>query len=273
MADGFVMIPNSLIEHSDFTLHELVVYIVLKKYRNSKTGKCYPGLATITDEARISRSAALRTIASLEGRGVIQVERARNRNNVYTVADVSVRVDFLSSAKGKRKPQRNWSEDTLRKRASSTSETPPRAVAFAPSSPEKLRGVSEASALVPPGNPNKTNDNQIHEPEIRSAQERGPEIDITFDAFGADLATSKQLDYCHDLYIHLTGNIPSDRQKDKWRAFTGDDAADYIRTCLKQIPRWVDYDGPAVGSPAYDALSPVGRQWADRGMVPEEYAA
>ena len=60
--DGFVKIPNWLIDDSDFSLYELAVYVVLLRFRDPKTGTCFPGMTTIADRARISRKSVERAL-------------------------------------------------------------------------------------------------------------------------------------------------------------------------------------------------------------------
>ncbi|EPD83316.1 hypothetical protein HMPREF1529_02692 [Microbacterium sp. oral taxon 186 str. F0373] len=64
--DGFVRSPNWLIDDSNLTLHELVVYTVLLRFRDPKTGRCFPGMTTIADRARISRKSVERAIPALD---------------------------------------------------------------------------------------------------------------------------------------------------------------------------------------------------------------
>ena len=87
----FVKVPHAVIDHADLTAHELLVYLVLHRYRNPNTGKCFPGMQTIADASRISLNTARKTIKALEGKGIISVERVKavgsktNDSNKYTV--------------------------------------------------------------------------------------------------------------------------------------------------------------------------------------------
>lgn len=83
--------------------------------------------------------------------------------------------------------------------------------------------------------------------------------------------TSKQLQYLHDLHIHLTGDIVPTPAARQWEQMPTDDATDLIRRYLQRIPRYQEYEGPEYGTPAYDALSDEGKRWADSGMIPDSY--
>lgn len=260
--DGFVRVPNSLIEHSDLTLHELVVYVVLLKYRNPVTGKCWPGLSVIADEARVSHKTATRTIKSLEDRGVITVTRARgrgekNRSNVYEVAlyDEKLQCWIGQSAKGTRQPKRHLS--------STDSESLPVEVADASGDSQSLPRDSESVGVGTPSPSNKIKENKINDLAMRS------ETSSTFTfATGSTKPSALQLGYLHDLHIHLTGSIPTDRTTSEWSTLTPEDASQRIATYLRQVGRGLDYIGPEPGTPAFNALTLTGQEWALKGGIP-----
>ena len=108
-AGGFTRVPNGLIDESDLTANELLVYIVLLRFRDHKTGLCYPGQKAIADRARLSCKTVQRVIKSLEQLGIVQVERRSTRTdpttNRYRVAlhDEDVKG---GSARGTRIPKR-----------------------------------------------------------------------------------------------------------------------------------------------------------------------
>ncbi|GGH44977.1 helix-turn-helix domain-containing protein [Microbacterium album] len=277
--DGWIRLPNTVIEHSALNAHELLVYIVLLKHRNPTTGKCWPGLSTIADESRLSRRSVIRAISGLEEHSAIKVTRQRNvgeknRPNVYEVAVLSESQGdwWHVSAKGRRKPQRNLSPESRARLANaartarSDSESLRRAVDSSGSASEALGSDSESPGVVTPRHPNKPNENKTNEETFRSAL---PSAHDSVTTFEPATSTDKQRAYLHDLHIHLTGQIPNARSKDTWKTLTKLEAQDLIDRYLRQIPRYDRYEGPEYGTPAYNALTPVGREWADRGFIPD----
>lgn len=271
--DGFVRLPNWIIDDSEMGLHELAVYIVLLRFRDPSTGKCFPGIATIADRARLSTRSVRRAIADLEGRGVIEVDRRStitdNRPNIYHVAVASEAPEHIweSTARGKRIPDR---------RAPRASESPgaevldtPRDSESLPRDSESLAGDSESPHPGTPSHPKKIHrrrsNKEIQEQALRSALPSRPEEFSFDDVVGV---TEKQLDYLHDLHIHLTSMIPNARSRAKWEALTLAEAQQLIGTYLRQIPRNDEYAGPQHGDKAYDALTPTGQLWADHNFIP-----
>lgn len=86
--DGFTMIPDWLVESTALPLHDYAVLIVLMKHART-SGQCHPGFATISAQARVSRDTVMRSLRSLEARGLISIERRRvgtkNLPNLYTL--------------------------------------------------------------------------------------------------------------------------------------------------------------------------------------------
>lgn len=82
---AFTMVPDWLVE-SDLSLHDYVVLLVLMKHGRT-TGRCTPGFAVIARQARVSRDTVMRSLRSLEERGLIEIERRRvgtkNLSNEY----------------------------------------------------------------------------------------------------------------------------------------------------------------------------------------------
>lgn len=279
--DGFVRVPNTLIEHSDMTAHELLVYIVLLKHRNPRTGKCRPGFATIADQSRLSRSTVIRTIDLLEQRGAIKVkrsrdERDRNRANEYDVATFNEqhRDWFATSAKGKRRPRRNLSDGSrrllaaaARRHAPSGSEVPGTEVLMSGSGSETPPSASEVLGVVAPRHPNKTKKNKTNEETLRSDLPTRRE-NVKFEVI-EDKATEKQLQLLSDLWIHITCTIPPEQQRQQWAELTVEQAQDLIPKYYRNIEGRIGmYEGPEYGTPAYMALTDTGKRWADSGMDP-----
>lgn len=257
--DGFVQIPNWLIEHSPLSAQELLVYIVLLKYRNHRTGVCHPGFSTIADEARLSRRTVMRVIEQLESLGLISVSRQPNKRNEYSVALPSKSWPG-HSVKGTRIPRRANPD-------ASDSESPVSAATRAGGDSESPGSDSESPLLVTRSHPNKT---KITRPMNQT--ERSPSVEHVREGFSfVDVVTAseKQLTYLWDLSIMVNGRMPSEDLMAKWARLPIGDAAERIRDYLREIHRHGGYDGPVHGDPVYEELSDIGKEWADRGMVPE----
>lgn len=255
--DGFVRIPNWLLDHSDLSAHELLVYVVLLRFRDHKTGKCHPGMTTIADLTRISRRAVMRAIDGLEGRHMIEVERrstiTENKPNVYTVALATETPEHIwaSSARGRRVPKRRLTSDW-----------------------ESPASDSESPTPVTRSHPNKNQKNKNHEQALRSENEFPPRSEFIFGV--EDKATAKQIAYLADLYIFLTGRIPEDRTRDGWANLDTTAASDLITTYWGQLDRG---RGGNWASPvdathsAWRGLSPRGKQWVINGCLPDQLEA
>jgi hypothetical protein len=67
------------------------VYLVVKSHTNFSTGRAFPSLELIQEKAGLSKSQAIRSLASLEEFGYITKEKS-GRHNVYTLREkVSIR--------------------------------------------------------------------------------------------------------------------------------------------------------------------------------------
>lgn len=277
--DGFVRLPNWLIDDSDLTLHELAVYIVLLRYRDPKNGKCFPGMTTIADRARVSRETVKRIIPRLQQKQMIKVTKRRegtkNLPNVYEVAVPSEAPEFIwtTSQRGRRIPKRGRHSETPPAGGvprGRHSETPPR-------HSETLPRHSETPGVGTPSAPNKIqrtrSTTQNHEQALRQEQELPPER-FTFNV--EEKATKKQLSYLSDLYIFLTERIPEQRTRDGWGALNSTEASELIRTYWGQLDRgrggmWTSNVDETHS--AYRALSLLGRKWIARGCLPDSLEA
>lgn len=266
--DGFVRLPNWLIDDADLSTNELMVYIVLLRFRNQKTGKCYPGMTTIADCARISRRSVMRAIEGLEERQMVKVERRStikdNKPNIYTVALANEAPDRIweTSARGRRIP----------KRVTSDSESLAKADADQTSDSESPASDKSRSEPVTRSHPNKTYKNQIHEQDVTPEFEESGSDRFTFDEAQDDGATERQVAYLKDLAIHLNyatgGGIPNDLQLQRWRKLTRDEADQRIRGYLKELGRPDDIYYPQAGDPEFFALSDAGRAFAESAGDP-----
>lgn len=263
--DGFVRLPNWLIDDSDLTLHELAVYIVLLRFRHHKTGKCHPGMTTIADCARISKRSVIRAIEGLESRQMIQVDRRStitdNKPNIYTVAVATETPEqvWLTSARGRRVP----------KRAPSDSESPGRDARPAPSDSESLASDKTGPHPVTPSHPNKTYKNKNQGQAVTPASGSDQ---FSFGNSEDDGATEQQVAYLKDLAIHLGyetgGGVPNDLQVQRWRKLTRDEADTQIRGYLKALGKPDEILYPQAGDPAFQALSTKGKHFAQSAGDP-----
>lgn len=263
--DGFVRLPNWLIDDSDLTLHELAVYIVLLRFRHHKTGKCHPGMTTIADCARISKRSVIRAIEGLESRQMIQVDRRStitdNKPNIYTVAVATESPEqvWLTSARGRRVP----------KRAPSDSESPGRDARPAPSDSESLASDKTGPHPVTPSHPNKTYKNKNQGQAVTPASGSNH---FTFESSGDDGATEQQVAYLKDLAIHLGyetgGGVPNDLQVQRWRKLNREEADTQIRGYLKALGKPDEILYPQAGDPAFQALSTKGKHFAQSAGDP-----
>ena len=267
--DGFVKIPNWLIDDSDFTLYELAVYVVLLRFRDPKTGTCFPGMTTIADRARISRKSVERAIPKLEARGMIRVQRRstlkENKPNIYTVALANETPEFIwaESARGRRVPKRVKTTD---------SESLDLDGEEIPTDSESVPTDSESLPPQTPSRPKKIHLKKIQEQDVTPTfVESGSEC-FSFDLPDKPLATEHQVLYLKDLAIHLGyetgGGIPNDLQLQRWRKLSRDDADRQIRGYLKALGRPDDIYYPQEGDPEYAALSAAGKQFAESAGDP-----
>lgn len=265
--DGFVRLPNWLIDDSDLSAHELLVYTVLLRFRNPKTGKCFPGMTTIADMARISRDSVKRTIPKLEAKGMIKVTKqkdgTRNLPNVYDVALANETPEFIwaSSMRGRRVPRRRRSEHPPLEEVpvGRCSEHPPRR--------SEHPGVGAGSASK------KTKGTRSNEQAVTPTFGESGHEWFSFDQTEDDRATEQQVAYLKDLAIHLGyetgGGIPNDLQMQRWRKLTRAEADKQIRGYKKALgaPDSIYY--PDAGTPEYDALTTAGKEFADTAGQPD----
>lgn len=79
--DSFTMVNNDLIETDLLTIYEKMVYIVIRKHLNQEKKIAFPGMATISREARISKSQVIKAVHGLEEKGLITVQRQTTKYN------------------------------------------------------------------------------------------------------------------------------------------------------------------------------------------------
>ena len=238
---GFSIIPNWVIRDSDLTAHELLVYIALLNRANSD-GLAWPSVPRIARESRTSVTTVKRTIRSLEARQLVSKQvRPRgdgsNDTNVYRVAV------FTRTPSAVRPKPSGHREPTLR---------PDRA------NPGTTVNYKEDPVEEEPS-----------EEDVRSALKRGH---ANSSSFVDTSSTETQLLYLYDLHIHYNNEVPTKSVKARWAKLDKFEAQALIKRYLQEIPRYDAYEGPEYGEPTYEALSDVGKLWADTGMIPEAAA-
>lgn len=267
--DGFVRLPNWLLDDSNLSLNELAVYIVLLRFRNPRTGECFPGMTTIADRARLSTKTVARVIPMLETRQMIRVKRRStitvNTPNVYTVAlpDETPKFIWEKSARGKRIPKRTRPKD---------SESVGREGKGVPTDSESVGTDSESPPPQTPSRPKKIQEKKIHRQAVTPTfSESGSDL-FSFDGTDEDHATERQVAYLKDLAIHLnfggSGGTPNETQIKRWQMLTRDDADRQIRGYLKALGRPDEILYPQAGDPEYQALSTAGKHFAESAGDP-----
>lgn len=288
--ERFTKVPHWLIDESDLDLQELAVYIVLLRHRDPETGKCWPGMATIADKARMSRRTVMRVIARLEAKGIIQVERRStsdvNDSNLYTVSVVKPkkRSNKDQPARGSRIPKRTRGSDAESPPSDSESlgtdseswdrigspERHANVTAAHPSDSESWGSDSESPALVTPSHPKKTQGKKIQEEDVTRILEenaRSEEI-FSFD-ITESRATDEQVAYLRDLAIQLTHNEPDEQHLRRWRKLTRSEATQMIKAYLRNLGRPDEHLYLEPGSIAYEKLSAAGRAFAESAGRPD----
>jgi hypothetical protein len=66
---------------------DVVVALVIASHLNERSGESRPSLTTLADETRLHRVTVVRVIGRLELAGLLEVDRASGRVNVYRVSD------------------------------------------------------------------------------------------------------------------------------------------------------------------------------------------
>lgn len=78
---------------------DILVYAVIKDYKNAKTGQCNPGLdKEIVPRTGLSKNFVLSSISRLEKVGLITVIRKRGTSNQYTFKEIGDEFDRFAKA-------------------------------------------------------------------------------------------------------------------------------------------------------------------------------
>lgn len=261
MTDLFTKVPHWLIRDSDLDGNELLLYLAMLS-RADKKGICYPSVKRLALDARMSESTVRRTRSRLVERGLVTVTRrtigdSRNDSNLYQVA------------LPKRKPVQFVEEG---------SSDPPDPVdnsdlgAHIDALIGGHRDGGGVTVTVPPFHSDRRGGVTVtgkeepvkEDPLKKVVSPQTPAFEF------ADLGiTEAQWWLLSDLYIHITGKPATQETKHTWGSLTSDSARDLIGRFYANVGRDDDYTGPEHGTPAYEALTDRGKEWADAAMVPD----
>lgn len=281
--DGFVRLPNWLLDDHPMNLYELTVYTVLLRFRSPKTGTCFPGMTTIADLGRMSVKSAERAVRGLEEvHGVITVDRRAsitdNKPNVYTVAlPAKTRPATIgrNSARGSRIPRRLRGTDSESSGQRLPGTELPRFEPIMTPTPTDSESVGTDSESSPPQTPSltkKTNEKKTKKEDVTPTFAESGCESFSFDLPDESGATERQVAYLKDLAIHLGygagDGIPNDLVIQRWRKLTRDQADTQIRGYLKALGRPDDIEYPQEGDPEYAALSDAGKEFAESSGDP-----
>ena len=92
---SFFMMDNGIVDdYENFTMHEVLAYMVLCRYTSNDTQKCFPSYNTLAKRMRVSKPTAIKAIKGLVEKGIIKVEKTKkengdNESNIYTVLGYS----------------------------------------------------------------------------------------------------------------------------------------------------------------------------------------
>ncbi|MEF3405289.1 helix-turn-helix domain-containing protein [Agromyces sp. CCNWLW203] len=229
----FSVIPNWVIRESDLNAHELLVYVALLN-RADRHGRAWPSMGTLAKEARASERSVRRALESLRERQLVTWQQrmradGTHASNLYTIAI------FDRSA-----PEGGWHSAT----------------------PTVAERQGEGGTVA-----DEVDTHQVDtdEEDLRSTLASGPAEGFSFPSSSA---SEKQVAYLRDLYIHYNNAVPPEKKLEEWRALSPTEATDRIDRYLAAMPRYQEYEGPEFGEPTYEALSDVGRVFAEQGMIP-----
>ena len=87
---GFLRVDNDLYDRFGAQLgpYGLAVYMALCRYAN-RSDECWPAYATIARGTGISRRKVIYEIAKLERLGVIEIQRNRDKSNLFVLLDTT----------------------------------------------------------------------------------------------------------------------------------------------------------------------------------------
>ena len=77
-----VQLPNDMTKSGELSQKDLLVYVTIKRYMNSKTKECFPSLDTIVKVSGVSKPTVRKSIENLKRLNYFSV-RIEGRRNVY----------------------------------------------------------------------------------------------------------------------------------------------------------------------------------------------
>ena len=88
--ERFIMVNYDIIMSGQLTAYEIAVYVALCAFANNHDHSCYPSYTTLAEKAGCSRSTAIRIVASLLKKGVIEKkpqinEAGEQQSNIYII--------------------------------------------------------------------------------------------------------------------------------------------------------------------------------------------
>lgn len=88
--EKFTIVKNTLLEDTNLTVYDKLVYVILNKFANNKTRQCYPSMNTISKYVGASRPTISKSIKRLEELNYIKVDKTVKGTktfNLYTILD------------------------------------------------------------------------------------------------------------------------------------------------------------------------------------------
>ena len=108
--DKFKMIPEALLLDERVTKNDLLVYCGLLQFKNNKTQRAFPSIATLCKISRLSKNPVKTSLKHLAELGYIEISRRFDKvtnsytSNVYTLLDASkIDIEPLYEEKGHKK--------------------------------------------------------------------------------------------------------------------------------------------------------------------------
>lgn len=268
----FVKMPHWVIRETDLTPNEMSLYMALRS-RADKYGRCFPSTALLSRDTRMSESTVKRTRKILVAKGILQIEHRRgdgprNASNLYRVA-LPKRLKkggHFEPTEDVEPVDEHDDDDSLRFNLTpSTGQSDPQGGVRLTQEEEPLEEdpLKKILSLV-----------QEHEAEIGDSSDGdddGQEDDVQPFEFVDDSLTDKQYWLLWDLYILINNRIPEITRQERWHEMTVKRASEWIGHYYRELGRGGMYEGPERGSVEYNALTKVGKQWADDGCIPDEW--
>lgn len=263
-AERFTMVPHWVLDDLDLTPTELAVYLALLRFRDPKTGKCFPGFSAIAKRASISAKSVQRTIPLLEERGMIRVTRRKsggnNMPNIYTVA-LPISSGAFSAPRGRDRKSTGGDNESSRVAFEEDDNLRPRDK-LSPPTDKLSSGVGTESPHK------KTQVKKTQEEEGTRIFDEEASALFSFEV-DTPTATEPQLAYLRDLVLQLHHQEPDDLLVARWRKLPPPEATEQIRAYLKALGRPDEHWYPQHGEPAFEALSPAGQEFAETAGMPD----